>query len=44
MSDPSGETPAATCTCGSDCRCGCQQGRPCQCGGKRDGKRDEKAG
>lgn len=40
MTEQSDDAPApvATCTCGTDCRCGCQQGRPCRCGGKRDGK------
>jgi hypothetical protein len=35
MTDTDDDT-APTCTCGPDCRCGCQQGQPCKCGGKRD--------
>jgi hypothetical protein len=38
MSEPTGDddTPQPTCSCGPDCRCGCQEGKPCQCGGKKD--------
>jgi len=26
------EKAEATCNCGSGCKCGCQDGQPCQCG------------
>lgn len=34
--DMSDESTEPTCNCGPDCRCGCQEGNPCRCGGKKD--------
>lgn len=33
MADSTERTAAASCGCGSDCRCGCQSGKSCNCGG-----------
>lgn len=33
MTDQAEDKPVQTCSCGADCRCGCQQGQPCRCGG-----------